>query len=165
MLVLALALCGFVDYATGHEVSVFGLYVIPILLSMRFFGTWAGGTMALLSAIVWLVADQQSGHHYSHPWFAYWNALHRLFFFACVVAVFHHIRAAMKTNARLLNAFSAPLPVCTHCHRIGAGNGYWQKFENYLGEHAGAQTVSKVCPDCARESYAKAGVVERASHR
>jgi hypothetical protein len=165
VLVATLALCGFIDYITGHEVSVFAIYAIPIVLGMRFFGTWAGGLLAVGSAIVWLVADQQSGHLYSHPWVAYWNALHRLFFFGCVAVAFHYTQAALKSNARLLQAFSGPLPVCAHCRRIGARNGYWQQFESYLGEHGGAQPVPKVCPDCARESYARAGIAEHTSHR
>lgn len=163
--IVTIALCGLVDYATGYEVSVFALYVLPIVLSMRLFGTWAGCVVAVVCALVWLVADQEAGHRYGHPWFLYWNALHRLFFFLCVVMGVHHARAALKSNARRLKAFSGPLPICTQCHRIGAENGYWQRFESYLSEHGGAQPLHKVCPDCARAGYAKAGIAEHASHR
>ncbi len=159
----ALALCGLIDYITGYEVSVFALYVIPIVLGMRFFGTAAGCVMAVLSAVVWLVADQQAGHQYALSWTVYWNALHRLFFFLCVVLGVHHTQATLRLNAKRVQAFSGALPICTQCHRIGSGSGYWQKFESYLGEHGGAQPLHKVCPDCAREGYAKAGVIERAS--
>lgn len=165
LLVATLALCGFIDYATGHELSVFAIYAVPIVLGMRFFGAWAGAILSVGSAIVWLVADQQSGHHYAHPWVAYWNATHRLVFFGCVAWAFHHTQAALKSNARLLQAFSGALPVCTHCRRIGSRSGYWQPFESYLGEHGGAQAVPKVCPDCARESYARAGITDRTAHR
>lgn len=165
MVMAAIALCGFIDYATGYEVSVFALYVIPIVLSMRLFGTGAGCVVAVLSAVIWLVADQQAGHRYAQSWVVYWNALHRLFFFLCVVLGVHYTQAALRLSAKRLQAFTGPLPICTQCHRIGSRNGYWQKFESYLGEHGGAQPLSKVCPDCAREGYAKAGVIERSSHR
>ena len=161
---LALALCGWVDYATGYEVSVFALYALPIALSVRSMGTASGCWVAVLCAGVWIAADLGAGHRYAHPWVMYWNALHRLFFFMCVVLVIHHTRASLKANARRLQAFSGPLPICTQCDRIGSPNGYWQKFESYLVEQGGAQPVHKVCPDCARQSYAKAGVIEHVSH-
>jgi hypothetical protein len=158
-----LALCGFIDYATGYEVSVFALYTLPIVLSMRLFGTAAGSGVAVLSAWVWIVADLSAGHHYAQSWVVYWNALHRLFFFMCVVVGFHYTQATLRASSKRLSAFSGPLPICTQCHRIGSGDGYWQKFESYLCEHGGAVPQAKVCPDCARERYAKVGIVERAS--
>jgi hypothetical protein len=160
---VALALSGLLDYATGYEVSVFAVYVIPIVLSMRLLGTGAGCVVAVLSAVVWIVADLGAGHHYGHAWVVYWNALHRLFFFMCVVASMHYMQATLAASSRRLEAFMRPLPICTQCHRIGSSNGYWQKFDSYLCEHGGTAPQAKVCPDCARERYAKAGIVERAS--
>lgn len=165
LLFISMGLCGFVDYATGYEVSVFALYVVPIILGMRLFGTSAGVAVAVGCALVWLVADQQSGHRYEQPWVLYWNALHRLFFFLCVVLAFHHVRLALTSNARRLRALAGPIPFCAQCHRIGADDGHWHRFESYLGEQVGAQPLRKVCPDCAREAYAKAGIAEHASHR
>jgi hypothetical protein len=161
----AIALCGWVDYRTGYELSVFALYAVPITLSVRFFGVKGGCISALLCTLVWIAADVGAGHHYAQWWVVYWNALHRLFFFGCVVVGFHYARATLGANVRPVRALAGPLPVCTQCHRIGAPDGHWQKFESYLCEHAGTQPLSKVCPDCARESYAKAGFIERVSPR
>jgi len=159
----ALALCGLLDYATGYVVSVFAIYVAPIALSMRWFGTRTGCAVAVLAAIVWVVADLGAGHQYDQSWVVYWNALHRLFFFWCVVAGIHYMQATLAASSRRLNAFMRPLPICTQCHRIGSSDGYWQKFESYLCEHGGAAPQPKVCPDCARERYARVGIVERVS--
>ncbi|MES2089821.1 MAG: hypothetical protein V4532_07575 [Pseudomonadota bacterium] len=158
LIVASLALCGLLDYVTGYEVSVFVVYVLPIVLSMRFFG-WRGGSLvALLCATVWVIADMATGHHYSGPWVVYWNALNRLAFFMCVVVGVHYTQSTLAVNRKRLEAFSGPLPICTQCHRIGARNGYWQTFDSYLCEHGGADPQHKVCPDCARQRYAQAGV-------
>lgn len=161
----AISLCGWVDYSTGYEVSVFALYALPIILSVRSFGLFGGCLSAFLCSLVWIAADVGTGHQYAQWWVVYWNALHRFIFFLCVGVGFHYTRAALGTKSRSLSAFTGPLPVCTQCHRVGAKDGHWLRFESYLCEHAGVQPLSKVCPDCARESYAKAGFIERASNR
>lgn len=158
-------LCGWVDYFTGYEVSVFAVYALPIILSTRSFGLVGGCMSAFLCSLVWIAADVGAGHQYAQWWVVYWNALQRFIFFVCVVVGFHYTRAALGANSRYLGAFAGPLPVCTQCHRIGAKDGHWHKLESYLCEHAGTRPLPKVCPDCAREGYAKAGFIERASNR
>lgn len=165
VLMVAVLACGCIDYITGYEVSVFALYLLPIGLGVRLFGTWGGSVVAVACAIAWLVADQLAGHRYGQPWFGYWNALHRLFLFLCVVVGIRYARIAMATGGRLGAEVEKPLPLCTQCHRVGAENGHWQRLESYLGERVGAQPLRKVCPDCAREAYAKAGMAEHTSHR
>ena len=157
LIVASLALCGLLDYVTGYEISVFVVYVLPIALSVRFFG-WRGGSLvSVFCAVVWVIADVATGHHYSGPWVVYWNALNRLVFFLCVVMGVHYTQATLAVNRKRLLAFSGPLPICTQCHRIGSRQGYWQTFDSYLCEHGGAEPQHKICPDCARRSYAMAG--------
>lgn len=153
----ALALCGLVDWATGYEVSVFVIYVVPIGLSMRFFGLRGGVIAALMCAVVWGVADVASGHPYSGPWVVYWNGLNRLVFFVCFVMGLQYIQDTQAVSRRRMKAYSGLLPVCTQCHRIGASDGVWQTAESFICEHEGAQPEAKVCPDCARQRYAASG--------
>lgn len=161
----AVALCGWGDYATGYEVSFFAAYALPIILASRSLGVKGGAMVAFLCALVWIAADLGAGHRYAQWWVVYWNALHRFVFFLCVTFGFHYARSALGGQARLPGPLAGPLPLCTQCHRVGAGDGHWHRLESYLCEHAGVQPLRKVCPDCAREAYAKAGIVEHASHR
>lgn len=154
LVTVLLALCGLLDYATGYEVSVFMVYVLPIALSTRAFGLAGGCLTSLLCAVVWAIADVAAGHQYSGPWVVYWNAFNRLTFFLCVAVAVHYTHATLAASQRRLRAFPGQLPMCTQCHRIGSGNGYWQPFESYLCEHGEAEPLRKVCPDCARERYA-----------
>ncbi len=48
---------GWVDYETGSELSLFGLYAIPIFMAV-WFGTWrAGLLMAIASTVIWWLAN------------------------------------------------------------------------------------------------------------
>jgi GAF domain-containing protein len=40
------------------------------------------------------------------------------------------------------------LPMCAHCHRIRDDQGYWNRLEAYLAEHAGAEFTHGICPPC-----------------
>lgn len=165
LVLAATAFCGWVDYVTGYEVSVFAVYALPLILSTRSFGLMGGCLSALLCSAVWIAADVVAGHLYGQWWVVYWNALHRFVFFLCVALGFHYARAALGAESRRWGALTRPWPVCTQCHRIAAKDGHWHRLESYLCEHAGTPPMPKVCPDCARESYAMAGFTDRTSHR
>ena len=72
VLVLAVA-C--VDYATGFEVSVVLLYLIPVAWSAWFAGQRDGVYVAIASAIGWLVADLLGRGGVGHPLVPLWNTL------------------------------------------------------------------------------------------
>ena len=40
------------------------------------------------------------------------------------------------------------LPICSYCKRIRDDKNYWQKVENYIGDHSEAVFSHSVCPDC-----------------
>src|SRR6266550_5103249 len=87
-LMLALvATVGSVDYATGLELSVSLLYLIPIII-----GTWVAGrsmgyTVALASAGVWFAADFLKRHTYGHWFLPVWNTLTLAISFLLVAAL------------------------------------------------------------------------------
>lgn len=145
------------DWASGYEVSVFFLYVIPVALCTRYFGRVAGWSMALTAALVWMVADRWSGHQYSQEWIWYANALNRFLCFALAVWVVHYFEVRRAIMQRRLDAFGGERPVCSSCHSISDDKGYWWSMDNYLREFGGATPLSRVCPDCARHAYARGG--------
>jgi hypothetical protein len=153
---VTLALSGLIDVLTGYEVSVFLLYTVPVALATRFMGRSSGVVTALLATAVWVWADKVTGHVYSRDWILFINAANRLACFLLTVALVHHVRARQHALLRRLDALTGELPLCTQCQRVGAEDGYWRSFEGYLVDYCGATAHHKVCPDCARRSYARA---------
>lgn len=162
LVLLTLVLSGVIDYATGYEVSVFLLYVVPVALSTRFFGVYTGVGMALVSAAVWMAVDHLTGHQYSHAWIWYVNAANRMICFVLAVWAISYFESRQQRLKQRLSAFTGPIPVCTQCHRLSANDGYWWEVDGYLQEFGGAQPQHKVCPDCARHAYARGGYRETA---
>ncbi|HET8869563.1 MAG TPA: hypothetical protein VFM48_03890 [Aquabacterium sp.] len=162
MVALALGLTAWVDFKTGYEVSVFLLYTLPIALATVFFGVAGGLVTVLLSTALWMGMDHLAGHHYSHLWIWFVNAANRMVCFGLVVGVVTLVRFSRSVHARRFLHLSGRVPVCTQCSRLGAKDGYWRQGDAYLQEFAGVQPLSKVCPDCARHGYVRAGYREAA---
>ncbi|MBI1940005.1 MAG: response regulator [Acidobacteria bacterium] len=40
------------------------------------------------------------------------------------------------------------LPICSYCKKIRDDNDYWQKVEDYLGEHSDVTFSHGICPEC-----------------
>ena len=156
LVVLSMALSGYVDLITGFEVSVFLLYTVPVGLATRWLGIMAGMASALVATGIWVWADIQSGHAYSQHWFLYINAFNRFACFALTVLAVSYLSAKYQRLSAKVQAFSGEIPECTQCHRIGAPDGYWRTLEQHLADFGGAHLRHKVCPDCARRGYARA---------
>jgi sigma-B regulation protein RsbU (phosphoserine phosphatase) len=45
------------------------------------------------------------------------------------------------------------LPICMHCHKIRDDHDAWQKLEQYVTEHSGAQFSHGLCPECMEKYY------------
>jgi hypothetical protein len=149
------AAVGWLDYASGYEVSTFPLYAIPVGLMTWFVGPGTGLLLALASAGVWLAADRLAGDVYSAVWVGYVNAGARAAFFLFVVLAFSYGRRTVEVVRRQVRSLTGPVPVCTRCRRLCDPDGHWSDFEDYLRTHTTARPVAKVCPDCARRVYAE----------
>jgi len=153
---LSLATVGYIDAVTGYEVSVFLLYIVPVALATRRMGTAAGLLTAMIATAVWVWADMYSGHVYSRPWILYVNAFNRMMCFILAVAAIRYLRVRQTALLQQIEAFSGQLAACAQCHRLAGTDGYWLAAEDYLREIGGAEIHHKVCPDCARRTYARA---------
>lgn len=158
----SLALVGWIDSLTGYEVSVFMLYALPVALATSRLGAKAGLAIAVAATVVWVWADEASGHSYSMPWILYVNAFNRAVFFGLTVLAIRYLVGRQRRLLRQLSAFQGLQSVCTPCHHIAGPDGYWRTFEDHLTEFGGAHIQHKVCPDCARRGYARAAYRENA---
>ncbi|MBI4412632.1 MAG: PAS domain S-box protein [Deltaproteobacteria bacterium] len=83
---------GWIDHASGPEISFSIFYLIPIAFAAWFAHRSIALVLALFCAIIWFTADKMSGQAYSHPAIAHWNAIMRLGYFvlgAYVVSYIH----------------------------------------------------------------------------
>lgn len=156
VVLVTLALSTYIDFATGYEVSVFLLYMLPVALATRWLGVSGGVLTATLATVLWVAADTGSGHRYSHDWFLYVNAANRWVCFMLTVALIRYLKVRREALLKQVRALTGDMTVCHTCQRVGAQDGYWRPFENYLIEVAHADVHHKVCPDCARRQYARA---------
>lgn len=86
--ILSLALTlglGVLDFATGREIIISPLYLVPICWASWVAGRRTGLVLAVASAGVWLVGDMMERYAYPHRGIPYWNALMLLVLFAVVV--------------------------------------------------------------------------------
>lgn len=83
--ILLMAVIGYVDFATGYEISLFVFYAFPILFAVWFGDRSISILVSILCALVWWWADQRSGHPYLIDWIQTYNTLARLAFFLFVV--------------------------------------------------------------------------------
>lgn len=96
-LMLALVLLsGYFDYITGWEISFTLFYLIPVLIAAWFIGGFAGGSIAVISTLVGLVADIKDNIPYTYWYVSYWNAITRCIMFLVVVRLIVVIRNHLK---------------------------------------------------------------------
>jgi diguanylate cyclase (GGDEF)-like protein len=98
---LIIAVVGFIDVATGSEISISLFFLIPISIAAWYVSLWTGLLMSLISAIVWLAADLISGHSYSHSLIPLWNAIVRLGFFIITGSLLNKIRLLLDNERNL----------------------------------------------------------------
>lgn len=156
LVAMLLALSGAVDYATGTEVSVFLLYLMPVMLATRWLGAAAGTWAALGAGAVWVLADVACGHVYSQDWILWINAANRLATFLLAVVLVAHLSRDRDQAVKRWQGLTQSLAVCQRCDKVRAQDGQWRAPLQHLEELGGAQIQTKVCADCARRSYARA---------
>jgi diguanylate cyclase (GGDEF)-like protein len=95
------AALGYVDYATGFEISLSLFYLIPVGLVAWYSTRDLALVICGLAAIAWLGADIASGHLYSVPGLHLWNMSIRLGFFMIVTLLLGALRDAHATAQRV----------------------------------------------------------------
>lgn len=52
-----------------------------------------------------------------------------------------------------LKTLQGLLPFCSYCKSVRNDEGYWDRIEDYLHEHADADLTHSICPSCMREHF------------
>jgi diguanylate cyclase (GGDEF)-like protein len=85
---------GVLDFATGIEMHLLLLYLVPIFLGSWFVSREVGMSMAIFGSLIWFITDSLSGRVYSSPWIGYWNLLMR----TGVFVIFAFTQASLKSK-------------------------------------------------------------------
>jgi len=83
-----LAVVGYLDYATGYQLTLSVFYLLPILFVLRRMGRSWAFVMAVLAAAVWLLADMAAGERYADKLTPIWNMGIRFSMFLLVIVLF-----------------------------------------------------------------------------
>jgi signal transduction histidine kinase len=98
---LLMALIGWVDHATGWELSLFVFYAVPLLMVV-----WQGQrrlavVLAFVCGAIWWQANS-ADHPYSREWSYHWASIGRTVYFVLVVLGGNAVRARQESDQTLI---------------------------------------------------------------
>ena len=100
---------GFVDYASGWELSFSAFYLLAVGLASWFVGNGFAVLISVLSVAVSLVGDLATGERYTNRLAPWWNASIVLSFYVVVVALLGKLRALYHELERRVSQRTAAL--------------------------------------------------------
>ena len=92
---------GFLDLATGYEISFSIFYLIPVAVVTWYADLWAGLILSLVCAAAWFGIETGSVHTYSNRIIPWWNASVRLGFFVITASLLAQTRRKYAREAAL----------------------------------------------------------------
>ena len=92
---------GYLDFLTGHELSLSVFYVLPIFLITWFTNRQSGLFASLTSAAAWLGADFGTQYPYSNPLIPVWNSFIRFAFFIIITLLLSTLKNVMQRETEL----------------------------------------------------------------
>lgn len=64
------------------------------------------------------------------------------------------VAAELASTLASMEVLQSLLPICSWCKNIRDDEGYWQRVEDYLEQHAGVDLTHGICPCCERKVVA-----------
>jgi len=98
---LLIAVTSWVDYATGPELSVSVFYFLPIALLAGFHGLHAGVAASIISALLWMLAEQLPGAGRAELPVIFWNTVVRLLANLTITFALTLLRESLRTRRDL----------------------------------------------------------------
>lgn len=98
---LFMVLIGWVDYATGWELSFFLFYAVPLLMVVWLGERRLAVILALVSGVIWWLANL-ADHPYRGQWSYHWASMSRTAYFVLVALGGIAIRARQEADRALI---------------------------------------------------------------
>lgn len=102
-------LVGFLDYLTGYEVALSGVYILPIALAAWFVGRRFSYALSVGSVVLWITSDLASGAKYSAWLIPVWNSVIRLTLYFVFIQMLSAIKALTENLESKVAARTAEL--------------------------------------------------------
>ena len=99
---LLVALIGYLDYATGFEISLSFLYLVPIALATWYVNTRVGYIVTSVSVLTFIFSNWAAGEAYSQEIIRFWNGSTRLVIFVLAIWLMQEFKRAL-THERMLS--------------------------------------------------------------
>lgn len=96
--VLLLLILGLIDFLTGIEFDFSILYLIPISVTSWYANKRLGIFSAIISEIIWFIADMLGGHIYSSTLILFWNSVIRLCLFITIALLLSYFKLIQKKH-------------------------------------------------------------------
>ncbi|MBL7996519.1 GGDEF domain-containing protein [bacterium] len=94
-------LIGLADYVTGREVVLSVFYAVPLVFIAWYSRFTTALVMAILTAIIWFLANYLDGTAYPHWAIPYWNSLVRLSFQLMLIFLTTKLKNALQFEKSL----------------------------------------------------------------
>lgn len=98
---LMVIVLGWLDYATGFEISFSFFYLLPILLAAWYIGLRYSILITTLSLLTWLFTNLIAGETFSNEYIRYFNFGVRLVVFLLVALLLRELKHALRYERRL----------------------------------------------------------------
>ena len=153
-----LAVLGWIDYATGYELSLFAFYTAPVAVVAWNLGQAPGIIVAFIASIIWYVADGYAGDRYSAPFYGYWNTGMHFATFIINAVTFAKIRSSLGQRHQLERALAESreqvkqltglIPCCPQCGKPYVREPLRAKAEASLAAMPSEALAAVLCDDC-----------------
>jgi hypothetical protein len=154
---------GYLDYRSGFILSLFPLYLIPLLMVAWHETKRATASVALLASAIIALKDTFATYPHTQGVYFYWDELIKVTLLIAISFGMWKIKRLIvekeKSNAELRQALSEikdlrqMIPICAWCHSIRNDRGFYERIEVYLGKVTGAGFTHGICPDCLKKHY------------
>ncbi len=109
---------GLLDFATGYEAYFGFVYLLPVSLATWYVGSSPGLLLALLSSMVWLVANQLAGADYSQFFILLWNVLSRALVLVLCAMLLSNLRTTVELKTDLAERIRQSLKTQRRLNRL-----------------------------------------------
>lgn len=152
--VLQLFLVGYLDFASGYEVSLAIFYFLPIAFAAWYLGAVWSLFFAFAAAATLTWTEVAGGRQFSRTWMMWEHGLMRVLIFGFVAYSFSHFRRTIERERAKLRRLEGLLTFCNYCTRVRDESGNWTELAVLVRNSDVLQTRLKVCPECSRAAYA-----------
>jgi diguanylate cyclase (GGDEF)-like protein len=92
---------GYLDFATGFEISLSFLYLVPIALATWYVNTRMGYIVTSVSVLTFIFSNWAAGEAYSQEIIRYWNGFTRLVIFILAIWLLQEFKRALAHERML----------------------------------------------------------------